>query len=75
MTIWTIGHSTRTLAEFIAVLRSQQIEVLADVRAMPGSRRYPLFNRHPLANALHAEGIAYERSCARRRSGGAAIAR
>ena len=60
MTTWTIGHSTRTLAEFIDALRSQQIETLADVRALPGSRRYPHFNQAGLAPALGAEGIAYE---------------
>jgi uncharacterized protein (DUF488 family) len=60
MTTWTIGHSTRTLADFIDALRSQQIEILADVRALPGSRRYPHFNQEELVPALCAEGIAYE---------------
>ena len=60
MTTWTIGHSTRTLAEFIDALRSQQIVTLADVRALHGSRRYPHFNQAGLAPTLGAEGIAYE---------------
>jgi uncharacterized protein (DUF488 family) len=60
MTAWTIGHSTRTLADFFDALRSQRIEGLADVRAMPGSRRYPHFDQDELAPALGREGVAYE---------------
>jgi uncharacterized protein (DUF488 family) len=60
MTAWTIGHSTRTLADFSDALRSRRIEGLADVRAMPGSRRYPHFDKEELAPALGSEGIAYE---------------
>jgi uncharacterized protein (DUF488 family) len=60
MTLWTIGHSTRTLGEFIAALESRQIEALADVRKMPGSRRYPHFDQPRIAAALLATGIVYE---------------
>jgi uncharacterized protein (DUF488 family) len=60
MILWTIGHSTRSLAEFVAALHSQQIEALADVRTLPGSRRFPHFDQAPLTAALHAEGIAYQ---------------
>ncbi len=60
MTAWTIGHSTRSLADFLDGLRSQRIEGLADVRALPGSRRYPHFDQEELAPALGREGIAYE---------------
>lgn len=59
MTIWTIGHSTRPLDEFIAVLEAHQIEVLVDVRSTPGSRRVPQFNSEPLAASLAARGIDY----------------
>jgi len=59
MIIWTIGHSTRTLEEFLAALHSQQIEAVADVRKLPRSRRYPHFDQAPLAAALLAESIAY----------------
>jgi uncharacterized protein (DUF488 family) len=59
MTIWTIGHSTRSLAEFIAALHAQQIEALADVRKLPGSRRYPHFDQAPLAAVLRDESVAY----------------
>jgi uncharacterized protein (DUF488 family) len=60
MIAWTIGHSTRTLADFLDALRSQRIEGLADVRALPGSRRYPHFDQEELAPALHREGVTYE---------------
>jgi len=59
MTIWTIGHSTRTLDEFLALLRSQRIEVLADVRTHPGSRKFPQFNQENLAVSLQAAGVHY----------------
>lgn len=59
-TLWTIGHSTRTSDEFIALLATNRIEVLADVRHFPGSRKYPHFNVEPLRDALLVAGIAYE---------------
>jgi len=58
--IWTIGHSTRTLEEFIALLQRERIEGLWDVRAFPMSRRYPHFNRESLRVALPEVGISYE---------------
>jgi uncharacterized protein (DUF488 family) len=57
--IWTIGHSTRSIEEFISLLRSQDIQVLADVRQFPGSRRHPQFGQEQLSGALAKEGIAY----------------
>ena len=59
-TLWTIGHSTRSLDEFIASLKDNQIEVLTDVRHYPGSRKYPHFNVEPLQRGLHDAGIRYE---------------
>jgi uncharacterized protein (DUF488 family) len=59
-TLWTIGHSTRELDEFIALLRENHIEALADVRHFPGSRKYPQFNTEPLRRSLHGAGIDYE---------------
>jgi uncharacterized protein (DUF488 family) len=59
-TLWTIGHSTRSLDEFIALLKGNAIEVLADVRHFPGSRKYPHFNVEPLRQGLHDAGIDYE---------------
>ena len=59
MTLFTIGHSTRTLAEFVALLQAHGIRNLIDVRRYPGSRRYPHFAREALAAALPPLGIAY----------------
>jgi uncharacterized protein (DUF488 family) len=59
LTVWTIGHSTRLLDEFIQILRSSEIACLVDVRSFPGSRRYPQFNRKELSEALKRAGIEY----------------
>jgi uncharacterized protein (DUF488 family) len=58
--MWTIGHSTRTIDEFIFLLKENEINLLADVRAFPGSKRYPQFNKDALAESLTANGIRYE---------------
>ena len=58
-TVWTIGHSTRTLQEFLGLLVEYGIEAIADVRRFPGSRRYPHFASDALAATLPAHGIAY----------------
>jgi len=58
-TIWTIGHSTRTIEEFLGVLEAHRIEALADVRRFPGSRRLPQFGAEALERALASRGIAY----------------
>jgi uncharacterized protein (DUF488 family) len=60
MRIWTIGHSTRAIDEFIALLKENEIKLLVDVRAWPGSKRYPQFNKDALAESLNAHGIRYE---------------
>jgi uncharacterized protein (DUF488 family) len=57
--IWTIGHSTQSIDDFIAALSSQKISTLADVRRFPGSRRHPQFNRPSLSESLSAVGITY----------------
>lgn len=59
-TIWTIGHSTRTLEVFLGLLTEYRIEAVSDVRSFPGSRRYPHFARDALAETLPAHGIAYQ---------------
>jgi uncharacterized protein (DUF488 family) len=59
-TIFTIGHSTHDLAAFEALLRGQGIELLADVRRHPGSRRMPWFNGAALARSLESAGVAYK---------------
>jgi uncharacterized protein (DUF488 family) len=58
-TLWTIGHSTRPLPEFLELLAGPSIGLVADVRRFPGSRRYPHFDRDALAEALGRSGIAY----------------
>jgi uncharacterized protein (DUF488 family) len=58
--MWTIGHSTRTIDEFISSLEQNAIKLLVDVRAWPGSKRYPQFNKDALAESLNAHGIRYE---------------
>ena len=59
LTVWTIGHSNRTIDGFLTLLRSHRIELLADVRRFPGSRRFPHFNRESFEPALSEHGIAY----------------
>lgn len=57
--IWTIGHSTRSLAGFIELLDANKIEALADVRRFPGSGKYPHFNRAELSASLAEVKIEY----------------
>jgi len=59
--IWTIGHSTRTIEEFIGALQANGIKFVVDVRLLPGSRRYPQFNKEALAKSLADHAIGYER--------------
>jgi len=57
---FTIGHSNRSIDEFIAMLVQAKIELLADIRKMPMSRANPQFNQDTLATSLADAGIAYE---------------
>ncbi len=57
--IFTIGHSTRTLDAFVSLLGGHGVELLADIRSVPGSRRNPQFNRETLRAALASAGIGY----------------
>ena len=59
MTIFTIGHSTRSPDDFIALLHSHGINRLADIRTVPKSRRHPHFAGDALARSLPAEDVAY----------------
>ena len=59
--IWTVGHSTHGIAEFLDILAAYDIEAVADVRRFPGSRRHPHFGAQELSASLAAHGIAYER--------------
>ena len=58
-TLYTFGHSTRSLAEFISALQAHSIETLVDIRSFPMSRRLPHFNRQALDESLGAAGIKY----------------
>ncbi len=58
--IWTIGHSTRKIDIFISLLEANEIKLVVDVRKLPGSKRYPQFNKDALAASLNECGIAYE---------------
>jgi uncharacterized protein (DUF488 family) len=58
--IWTVGHSTKMIPEFLELLLAAEIELLADVRRFPASRRHPQFNREALAASLADVGIAYQ---------------
>jgi uncharacterized protein (DUF488 family) len=57
--IWTIGHSTRALDEFLGLLVKFGIEALADVRSFPGSRRYPQYGKDALEASLRERAIEY----------------
>jgi uncharacterized protein (DUF488 family) len=59
LVIHTVGHSTRTIEAFLALLREHAIERVLDVRRWPASRRHPQFGREPLASALGDTGIRY----------------
>jgi uncharacterized protein (DUF488 family) len=59
VTVYSIGHSTRTFAELVALLKEFSIEVLADIRSFPASARHPQFNRESLEQALPQDGIEY----------------
>jgi uncharacterized protein (DUF488 family) len=58
-TLYTIGHSTRTLEEFLAALRAHSIQILVDIRSYPASRRLPHFSRESLEHVLPQAGIRY----------------
>ena len=58
-TLYTIGHSTRTLDELVSALKAHSIQTLVDIRAFPMSRRLPHFNRKALERSLPDHGIRY----------------
>ena len=60
MTLYTIGHGTRSIDEFLETLRQAHIKLVVDVRAFPGSRTNPQFGKEPLRLALRAAHIEYE---------------
>ncbi len=58
-TLHTIGHSTRTIEDFISLLKAHSIDLLVDVRRWPASRHCPQFNRGSLAASLSPEAVQY----------------
>jgi uncharacterized protein (DUF488 family) len=58
-TLYTVGHSTRSLDDFVALLKHHGVAALADVRRFPKSRKYPHFNDDALARSLPGAGIRY----------------
>ena len=57
--IWTVGHSTKSADEFLALLEAHRIEQIADIRTVPKSGRHPQFNKDALDAFLVAHGRAY----------------
>lgn len=58
-TLYTIGHSTHSLAQFLDMLQTFDIKILADIRSLPGSRRFPQFNKENLKLSLEEAEIQY----------------
>lgn len=58
-TIWTVGHSTRPIADFISLLHINGVETVVDVRRFPASRAYPQYNEAELRSALARDDIGY----------------
>lgn len=63
-TIYTIGHSTHTLAAFLEMLQSFSINTLVDIRSLPGSRKFPQFDKENLMISMPEAGIKYLHSAA-----------
>jgi len=59
-TVWTCGHSNRSVDEFAALVVGAEVETIVDVRSFPWSRYNPQFNRDDLAGSLAVAGVAYE---------------
>jgi uncharacterized protein (DUF488 family) len=57
--LWTIGHSTRPIEEFIGLLQTHSLQLLADVRTIPFSRRNPQFHQEAFAQSLREAGLQY----------------
>jgi uncharacterized protein (DUF488 family) len=57
--IFTVGHSTHPIEEFLALLSQHEIKMLADVRSYPSSRKWPHFNQEELSTALERSSIEY----------------
>lgn len=58
--LWTIGHSTRPIEEFITLLKAHRIQQLVDVRSIPRSRHNPQYNDDALSKSLQHENLSYK---------------
>jgi Protein of unknown function, DUF488 len=59
LTVFTVGHSTRSIEDFLSILAAHGVERLVDVRSIPKSRRVPQFNSDALGVSLQQQGIQY----------------
>ena len=59
LTVWTVGHSTRTLQEFLALLDENGTQAIADIRSHPRSRHFPQFGQEALSESLVQHGVQY----------------
>jgi uncharacterized protein (DUF488 family) len=59
LTVWTVGHSTRPLTDFLEILAAYRVELVAAVRRFPGSRSQAQYQQPALESALHRVGIGY----------------
>ncbi|HNM33100.1 MAG TPA: DUF488 domain-containing protein, partial [Chitinophagales bacterium] len=57
--IYTIGHSTRSIEEFVQILNFYSIQMLVDIRSFPSSRKVPQYNKDNLASVLLSNNIRY----------------
>ena len=71
--VFTIGHSTRPVSEFIEIIKAYGIKRVVDIRTIPRSRHNPQFNKDELNKSLRAVKIGYRHSCVPKLSRGAAI--
>jgi len=60
MTLYTIGHSNKSIVEFLSELKSREIHLVVDMGSIPYSRFSPQFNREALIKVLGKNGIAYK---------------
>lgn len=58
-TLWTIGHSNRSIEAFLELLHENRIDCLVDVRRFPGSRKHPQFGKDELPRSLAEAGLEY----------------
>lgn len=59
--VYTIGHSTRTIEDFIKLIKTYRIKMVVDVRTIPGSHHNPQYNEELLNNSLNEHNISYKR--------------